>query len=276
MKVPSNPSPARAGLEVDPGLPPLPLAPPAGARIAVVGGAGGIGRRLVARLGQLDARIAVVDLARSLEAHPPPDTVAAIACDATDADQVERSFAELGDRLGGLDGMVNLCGFAEERRPVAETAPEDWDRVIAGNLRAAYLVARAAVPMLTAGEQAAMVQMASGIAQLGTPGYGPYGAAKAGVINLTRTLAQELAPAVRVNTVAPAAVDTAFLRGGTGRGVEDGPPTRLDVAAYAARVPLGRIAEPDDVVGPVLFLLGPASRYLTGQTLYINGGTWFA
>lgn len=276
MTLPDPPSSAHPGQDTDPDLPPLPLAPPVGARIAVVGGAGGIGRRLVARLGQLGARVVVVDLPRSLDTHPPPDPVAAIACDATDADQVDRSFAELGERLGGLDGLVNLCGFAEDRRPVAVTAPEDWDRVISGNLRAAYLVARAAVPLLTAGEHAAMVQMASGIAQLGTPGYGPYGAAKAGVINLTRTLAQELAPVVRVNAVAPAAVDTAFLRGGTGRGVEHGPPTRLDVKAYAARVPLGRIAEPDDVVGPILFLLGPASRYLTGQTLYINGGTWFA
>jgi 3-oxoacyl-[acyl-carrier protein] reductase len=115
--------------------------------------------------------------------------------------------------------------------------------------------------------------MASGIASLGTPGYGPYGAAKAGVITLAKTLAQEWAPAIRVNAVAPAAVDTAFLRGGTGRGREDGPPERLDVEGYVQRIPLARIATPVDVVGPILFLLGPASAYMTGQTLHINGGS---
>lgn len=254
---------------------PMPLGPPAGARVAVVGGAGGIGRRLVARLVAAGAGVTVIDLPASLSAHPPPPAVTALACDATHADQVARAFGQVED--GRLDGLVNLCGFAEARQPVAETDPASWDAVVAGNLRAAYLVGRAAVPLLRQGTGAAMVQMASGIAQIGTPGYGPYGAAKAGVINLTRTLAQELAPGVRVNAVAPAAVDTAFLRGGTHRGAGDAaPPTRLDVDAYVARVPLGRMAVPDDVVGPILFLLGPASAYLTGQTLYINGGTWFA
>jgi 3-oxoacyl-[acyl-carrier protein] reductase len=266
---------AAPSTHADSALPPLTLGPAEGARIAVVGGAGGIGRRLVVRLMEAGAVVTVIDLPGSLEVHPPPDGVTAIGCDATREGEVAGAFGRITG--GALDGLVNLCGFAEARTPVAETDPADWDSVIAGNLRAAYLVSRAAVPMLRKGRDPSMVQMASGIAQLGTPGYGPYGAAKAGVINLTRTLAQELAPSVRVNAVAPAAVDTAFLRGGTHRGGrDDGPPTRLDVDAYVARVPLGRLAMPDDVVGPILFLLGPASAYLTGQTLYINGGTWFA
>ncbi|MEO7940420.1 MAG: SDR family oxidoreductase, partial [Burkholderiaceae bacterium] len=83
----------------------------------------------------------------------------------------------------------------------------------------------------------------------------------------------EAAPIVRANAVAPSAVDTAFLRGGTGRGEEDGQAARLDVAAYARTLPLQRIANPDDIVGPILFLAGPASRYMTGQVLHINAGS---
>ena len=77
---------------------------------------------------------------------------------------------------------------------------------------------------------------------------------------------------MRANVVAPGAVDTAFLRGGTGRSGEDRQP--IDTTAYGAMVPLKRIAEPDDIVGPILFLLGSASRYMTGQTLWVNGGAY--
>ncbi|MEQ9812791.1 MAG: SDR family oxidoreductase [Azospirillaceae bacterium] len=241
----------------------------------VVGGAGGIGRHLVRRLtADCGAAVAVIDLAASLARHAPPPGVIPLTADARDDTAIADAFATVMARWGGCDAIVNLCGYAEEARPVVETEAAVWQDVMAGNLTAAYHVSRRGVPLVRPG--GSLVHMASGIAQIGTPGYGPYGAAKAGVINLVRTLAQELAPAIRVNAVAPAAVDTAFLRGGTGRGVEDGPPRRLDPEAYAARVPLGRLAVPEDVVGPILFLLGPGAGYITGQTLYINGGTYFA
>ncbi len=82
-------------------------------------------------------------------------------------------------------------------------------------------------------------------------------------------------PNIRVNAVAPAAVDTAFLRGGTGRSDEQGAP-RFDMDAYAASIPLGRIALPEDIAGPILFLLSDAAGYITGQTLHINGGSFMA
>ena len=105
------------------------------------------------------------------------------------------------------------------------------------------------------------------------PGHGPYSVAKAGIIQLTRLLAQENAPTVRVNAVAPGAVDTAFLRGGTGRGGDDGAIERhVDPVAYVKSVPLGRLGVAEDIVGPILFLLGSGARYVTGQTLHVNGG----
>lgn len=248
------------------------LAPAEKSRIAVLGGRGGIGRVLVDVLSGAGCQIAVLDLPASLERHPVPLGVLAVPCDALDDGSLAGAIDRLDKAWGGLDGLVNLCGFAAAKLPVDQTDHADWDEVVSGNLRAAFTSSRAARPLLDKGRAASVVHISSGIATLGTPGYGPYAASKAGVIALTKTLAQEWAPSIRVNAVAPSAVDTAFLRGGTGRGREDGPPERLDLDAYEQRVPLGRIATPADIVGPILFLLGPASAYLTGQTLHVNGG----
>ena len=96
---------------------------------------------------------------------------------------------------------------------------------------------------------------------------------EAGIAAMTRQLALELAPKCRVNCVAPSAVNTAFLRGGTGRSDEQ-QAERLDREAYAKTIPLGRIAEPRDITGPIQFLLSPAAGYVTGQVLQVNGGTY--
>lgn len=245
----------------------------AGRRIAVVGGCGGIGRAVVTALLADDAEVAVVDLPASLNRHPPEHAFAAIPLDATDAGQVDGAFTMLTRRWDGLDGLINLCGFTADTQPLDGIAEADWDAVIAGNLKAAYLVARAARRCLQRGQRPALVNMASGLGAKPAPGYGPYGAAKAGVIAMTKTLALEWAPDIRVNAVAPSAVDTAFLRGGTGRSDEDGP-KNLDIDAYTKTIPLGRIAEADDVVGPTLFLLSDAAGYVTGQTLHVNGGVF--
>ncbi len=249
------------------------LAPLEGRRIAVSGGAGGIGRVLVRALIEAGCRVAVLDLAASLARHGVPDGVIAAPVDATDEATVTAGLALVDADFGGLDGFVALAGFTREKYPVAETPKAVWDEVIAGNLDSAFLTCRAAVPLLRRGTDAAIVTVSSGLALKPTPGYGPYSVAKAGLLALTRLLAQENAPAIRVNAVAPAAVDTAFLRGGTGRGGDEANgPQRLDLEAYLRTVPLGRLAEPADVVGPILFLLGPASAYITGQTLHVNGG----
>ena len=101
------------------------------------------------------------------------------------------------------------------------------------------------------------------------PDYGPYSAAKAAVVALTRTLAREQAPRIRCNCVSPGGINTPFLTGGTGR---DRVEQRLRVEDYEKKVPLGRIGEPEDVTGPILFLLSPAASYITVQVLKINGG----
>jgi 3-oxoacyl-[acyl-carrier protein] reductase len=229
-------------------------------RIAVTGGAGGIGRALVAALHGNGDRVAVLDLPGALRGE---HDVLELACDATDEAQVSSAFATLRDAWGALDGLVTLAGFAGPRLPVAETTFAQWAEVAEGNLHATFLACRAALPLLRAGNAPAIVTMASGLATKAAPGYAPYAAAKAGVLALTRALAAENAPWLRVNAVAPSAVETDFLtRGGA----------RFDVEAYARAVPLGRLATPEDVVGPVLFLLGDGAAYVTGQTLHVNGG----
>lgn len=104
-------------------------------------------------------------------------------------------------------------------------------------------------------------------------GVGPYATAKAGVLNLVRVLATEWAPEIRVNGIAPGVVETPFLTGGTGRPRKS---TGLDLNRYVNGVPLGRLGKAQDIAGPVLFLLGDAAAYITGQTLHVNGGTFMA
>jgi 3-oxoacyl-[acyl-carrier protein] reductase len=251
--------------------PPTRLGPPAGARVVVTGGCGGIGRTLVAAALADGLEVAVLDLPASIERHPPPRAALAVAFDATDERAVAAAFAEIARRWAALDGLVNLAGFARERIPLADTRAEHWDEVIAGNLRSTWLASRAALPLLAKGNAPAIVTAASGLAVRSTTGFGPYSAAKAGVLGLTRSLAIESAPRVRVNAIAPTAVDTAFLYGGTGRSDEHAP-SLVDLETYVKAIPLGRVATPEDVVGPILFLLGPAARYMTGQVLHINGG----
>ncbi|MBD3662354.1 SDR family NAD(P)-dependent oxidoreductase [Sulfitobacter aestuariivivens] len=234
--------------------------------LAILGGCGGIGRVLVAEAAGAGYDVQVIDLPQSIEAHPPD--VPALAADATSVADLERAARALPD---GLVGLVNLSGFMADNRPVIETDSDTWNDVLTGNLTASYNAARIFRAKL--GKGASMVMTGSGLGHFARPGYGPYAIAKAGIAALTRQLALEWAPDVRVNAVAPSAVDTAFLRGGTGRSDENGD-VRLDLEAYAQAIPLGRIAEPRDVTGPILFLLSAASRYMTGQVLHVNGGTY--
>jgi 3-oxoacyl-[acyl-carrier protein] reductase len=237
--------------------------------LAIVGGCGAIGRAVVTAARQLGMRVAVLDLPASLASHPPPEDCIALGLDAADADQVADAWARLGEQWDGLEGLVNLVGFSDERQPVTSLDLTAWQRIVNGNLSSAFLLSKYALPMLRRGRSPALVHVSSTLGLRATEGYGPYAAAKAAMLSLVQMLARENAPWLRVNAVAPSAVDTPFLSGGTGRTQRA---VHLDVEAYAQQIPLGRIAVPEDVVGPILFLLSPAAGYITGQTLVVNGG----
>lgn len=238
-------------------------------RIAILGGAGGIGRAVVTSLAEAGKEVVVLDLASSLERHRPP--VPSIAIDVLSEVSIDKAVAALGERWPSLDGFVNLAGYNGRIQPLAETRAAYFDDVIAGNLRGAFLSTKAMLPLMANG--GSIVMVASGLARFIRPGYGSYAAAKAGVIALANTLALECAPKLRVSTVAPGLVDTAFLRGGTGRSDEQGK-SLVDFAPYLSAIPLKRLAAPEDIVGPIRFLLGPDSAYMTGQVLWVNGGAF--
>jgi 3-oxoacyl-[acyl-carrier protein] reductase len=238
-------------------------------RIAVLGGAGGIGRALVSALVEGGDDVTVLDLPASLDRHRLD--VHTIPIDVLSERSVEKAVGELAGVSASLEGFVNLAGYNSKIQPLRDTATEYFDDIIAGNLRGAFVSTKAILPLMLGGGSVVMV--ASGLAQFIRPGYGSYAAAKAGVVALAKTLALECAPKLRVNTVAPGLVDTAFLRGGTGRSDEQDEPV-VSFAPYLQSIPLKRLATPADIVGPIRFLLGPESSYMTGQVLWINGGAY--
>ena len=242
-------------------------------RLCILGGCGGIGRSLVAGALGAGHDVAVMDLSAAIARHPPPSGTLVIEVDGADEASVSRAFGTITARWAALDGFVNAAGFLIEKHALAETSAHEFDVMIEGNLRTTFLACKAAMALLEKGNEPSLVNIASGLGAFVRPHYGPYSAAKAAMIALTKTLALEHAPRIRVNAVGPGAVDTAFLRGGTGRSDEAGAPS-LDIDAYSAMIPLRRIAVPEDIVGPVLFLLGADSRYMTGQTLWVNGGAY--
>jgi 3-oxoacyl-[acyl-carrier protein] reductase len=244
-----------------------------GHRICILRGCGGIVSGVVSACLANGDDVAVFDLKASLTRHPPAAGVYAVEIDGSGEASVTNAFALITERWGALDGFVNAAGFLIALRPLAQMPADEFDATIEGNVRTAFLCCKAAMGLLEKSDAPSLVNIASGLGGFIRPQYGPYAASKAAMIALTKTLALEHAPQVRANTVAPGAVDTAFLRGGTGRSDERNSST-LDIAAYSAAIPLRRIAVVDDIVGPIMFLLGPQSKYMTGQTLWVNGGAY--
>lgn len=249
------------------GLSPLPLP---GSRFVVAGGCGGIGRAVVAAAASQGIEVTVLDLPVSIAAHPLPPGIRAIACDATSEESVNAAFAQLGD--DGIDALINLVGFTKEQITIEQMPAVEWDEIMDGTLRSAFLIARAAMPLLRKSGAGAIVNTSSTFGvRVPYPGYGPYSVAKAGIINLTRVLASEGAPVVRANALAPGLVDTQFLKGGTGRKEKE---TRVDQSAVLQGIPMKRLGQPEDMVGTLLFLCSPAAAYITSQTIHVNGGLW--
>lgn len=251
------------------------LMPPAGFRLAVVGGCGGIGTCLVETALAGGMRVANLDLPTAFRQRPAFESEWQLPCDGAREDDIAQAFDAVGKAWGALDGVVHLAGFTPPPSPLRETATATWDEVMDVNLRGAFLTARCALPLLDHGTDPALVFTSSGLSVSADRGVGPYTAAKAALNAMTRTLAKENAPTIRVNAVAPGPIETAFLSGGTGRGGAASSRSgwfEQSRKLIEATIPQGRIGAPDDVVGPLLFLLGPASRYMTGQILYVNGG----
>jgi NAD(P)-dependent dehydrogenase (short-subunit alcohol dehydrogenase family) len=231
----------------------------------VTGGARGIGRAVAERLARDGARVAVVDLDPQ---DPAAGVELALQADVADGAALAGAVAGAAETLGGLSILVNNAGFGTAK-PLDRYGDDEWARLVGVNLTGVWHAIRAAVPLLRAsatdGRAATVVNIAGTAASRPTRGEGPYAAAKAGVVALTRTAALEYAPAVRVNAVSPGYVATRMTR------------AVLDDAALRARVerriPLGRIGRVEDVAGVVAFLCSDDAAYVTGQDLVVDGGS---
>jgi NAD(P)-dependent dehydrogenase (short-subunit alcohol dehydrogenase family) len=250
----------------------LKFTPSVGSRLAIVGGCGGMGQALVRAALDSGLRVAVLDLQRSLEQAPVPEGVLCIPCDVSDEASVKTAFDRLQASWGALETLVNLVGYTGEQIPVRDMPTDEWDSITDTCLRGMFLVARAALPLLEAGTNPSIVLTSSTFGhRVVHSGYAPYAASKAGVVSLGKALATECAPRIRVNVVSPGVFQTPFLTGGLSR---DERKTGLNMDKYPQIVPLGRLGDPAEIVGPILFLAGPAASYITGQVLHVNGGIW--
>ncbi len=186
------------------------------------------------------------------------------AFDVTDRDAVRESVAALQTRHGSIDILVNNAGI-QRRHPIAEFPQEDWNAIIATNLTAPFVVAQAVIPGMVKRARGSIVNIASLTSELGRPTIVPYTAAKGGVRQLTRGLATELGPTgVRVNAIAPGYFVTEMNR------------VLIDDKSFDSwvrgRTPLRRWGNPDELAGIAVFLCSDAASYITGQTIFVDGG----
>ena len=230
----------------------------------VTGAAGGIGATVVAALRARGARVAVADRDVSgieAEAHLPGNLLEAAYADGLPA--------AAHAALGGLDIVVNNAGVIT-RGTVTESSDSDWDLSLGVNVQAPFRICRAAIPLLAAAGGGAIVNVASCWGLRPGPNHAVYCMTKAAIASLTQCMGMDHAhQGIRINAVAPNEVNTPMLRTGFIRRGFD-PDTA--VAELGKTVPLGRIAEPEDIADVILFLASDAARYLCGAVVEVNGG----
>jgi 3-oxoacyl-[acyl-carrier protein] reductase len=244
-----------------------------GAAAVVTGAAHGIGRGCATLLAQAGADVVVVDVDAAGLAETQALVEGAgrravvLTGDVRDHETAERTAEAAVEAFGRLDIAVHNVGGWAGTLPAAvvDTDPDDWDAVVGLNLRATFLGCRAAARrMIDGGRGGAIVNLCSLQGLRASAMMSAYGAAKAGVAQLTQTLAIELAPhGIRVNAVAPAFIDTPSSRANVSE-------ERRQLSAQT--IPLRRIGEPFDIAGPVVWLASPLSAFVTGQTIAVDGG----
>jgi NAD(P)-dependent dehydrogenase (short-subunit alcohol dehydrogenase family) len=235
-----------------------------GKRVLITGGAGGIGAATAARFVKEGSYVAVLDwdeeALHRLEAQF--SLHGALIGDVSDPGDVARAFEELDSSMGGLDILINNAGISLRHR-FLEISIQAWRRTIDVNLNGVFFVAQQAGRRMMTGEGGVILNMGSTNGLIGYPYYADYNASKAGVIQLTRSMALELAPQVRVNAVCPGFILTPM---------QEAEYTLEQQRAFASKVPLGRLGQPEDVAALFAFLASDDARFITGQYFVIDGG----
>jgi len=236
-----------------------------GRKAVVTGGASGIGRATAHRMVEEGATVAVIDIdgdgARTMAAERG---VFGFEADVTDPDGLRGAVDAAAAAMGGITTLFNNAGIGN-LSPLHEWDPAEWNRLIAVNLTGVYLGFRAAVPHILAAGGGSIVSTASISGTRPAAGEAPYSAAKAGVTAITASAALEYGPAIRVNSVAPGMIRTALTA----------PLLSLlphEQERYERTTPVGRIGEPEDIADVVVFLCSDLARFITGQTVVVDGG----
>jgi NAD(P)-dependent dehydrogenase (short-subunit alcohol dehydrogenase family) len=245
-----------------------------GRRALVVGASGGIGAAVAERLGHSGADVALA--ARSVEAleRQAPrvacngNRVFCVSFDMTDEESVDAGVDRAAANLGGLDIVVNCAGVSPVFKRTEDTSVEEWDTVFSTNSRGAFLLARAVSHHMFKSKNGVFIFITSVHDDVGLERLGAYAASKGAVRMLARVLALEWAPkGVRVNVVAPGYVETDMTAGiRNNRGLRH---------SIERNIPLGRMARPEEVASAVAYMASDGAAYMTGSTLYIDGG-WTA
>jgi NAD(P)-dependent dehydrogenase (short-subunit alcohol dehydrogenase family) len=189
----------------------------------------------------------------------------AVQCDMSESGAAEAIIEACVSEFGKFDILVNNAGVVVRKR-AEDTSLQDWDEVLAVNVKAMAEMCRLSLPYLRKSTGASIVNMSSITGVVGTPLRSAYGASKAAILGYTRVLAKELASeGIRVNAVQPGFIDTAFVS----PYLSDKPDAVADVLRH---IPLGRVGTPEEVAWPIVFLVSPAASYITGQSIVIDGG----
>ncbi len=239
--------------------------------ILITGAAGGVGRATVKLFHERGFRVIGVDR-QSVYAEFPADGLF-IQADISVPENLEKIIAQATQFSSTLDVLVNNAAF-QVTKPLVETTVEEWDMVMASNLRSVFLGAKLAYPLLKAEGGGAIVNVSSVHAVATSANIAAYAASKGGLLALTRAMAIEFAKDnIRVNAVLPGAVDTPMLRAGFHRGRNNEASEESQLAALAAKTVNGRVALPEEIASVIYFLADPAqSSFITGQGLLADGG----
>lgn len=245
-----------------------------GKRALVTGGSRGVGRATAVLLARAGADVGIAYHSRT---HDARETVRRIAGtgrtawmeggDLASPDDVARLFDRVDDEFGGLDIFVGNAGiWPADDVPISELGRERWGRTLAVNLDSIFLTTREAARRVADGGRIVLVSSTAG--QRGEAGHADYAATKGAILSMVKGICVELGPRdVTVNAVAPGWIDTEMAEPAFGGGGRE---------AIEAEIPLGRIASPEDVAGPILFLCSPLGRHVTGEVVNVNGGAVLA
>lgn len=240
-------------------------------KVALVTGAGsGFGEGMARRFAQEGARIVIADIddtAGRRVAESLGESAAFVHCDVSLDDEVAAMVRCALESFGRLDILVNNAGYTHRNAPMLDVSEEDFDRIFAVNVKSVFLTARHAVPVFRDQGGGVILNIASTAAIRPRPGLVWYNASKGAVVNLTKSMAIELAPeGIRVCALNPVAGETGMLHLFMG---EDTPERR---AQFASTIPLGRLSTPRDIADAALFLCSEEAKFLTGVCLEVDGG----